>query len=251
MTDKTVTTKINAGIVLTEPVGGIRFGTDALLLADFSLKGTKKGRIADLGTGSGVVPLLLLTAGSRADFVGVEISKKYADIAGQNSDANGFSSRFSVVCSDVAEVDRFCSKGTLDAVITNPPYMKADCGKKNDDSDMSRARREETGGIDSFCRSAGAALKSGGRFFAVYRPDRTAQLICSMRNAGIEPKRLRAVVASSGMRPSLILCEGKKDAAEGMVFEKELAIYSDSTHSEFSDEMKQIYSRFSEDKRAT
>ncbi len=250
MADGTVTTKINAGIVLTELVGGIRFGTDALLLADFSHNGTKKGTVADLGTGSGVIPLLLLGGGSRARFVGVEISKKYADIASYNAESNGFSNRFFVVCADVSEVGSYCQKGTVDAIVTNPPYMKADCGKTNLDSDLSRARREDTGGIDSFCRSAGAALKSGGRFYVVYRPDRTAQLICAMRDAGIEPKRLRTVAASSGMRPSLILCEGKKDASEGMIFEKELVIYSDSSHKEFSEEMKQIYSRFSEDNRA-
>ena len=248
--DETVTTKINADIMLCEPKGGIRFGTDALLLAFFALKGTKKGICADLGTGSGVIPLLLLSSGSRAKFVCAEISEKYASCAECNAKGNGFSDRMKVFCTDVRNTENYCAFGTADSVVTNPPYMRAECGKDNALPDMSRARRDVCGGIKEFCVSASKILKNGGKFYAVYRPDRTAELLCSMRSCNIEPKRLRAVVPSVGQKPSLILCEGKKDANEGMVFEEDLCIYSDTSHREFSDTMKEIYKQFSEDKRA-
>jgi tRNA1Val (adenine37-N6)-methyltransferase len=237
-------TKINADIILKEPFGGIRFGTDALLLADFAADSVKKGRCIDLGTGSGVIPLLMLASGSNADFIGLEFQPEYASVANENAKANGFSDKFSVICGDAADFKTIFESGRADFCITNPPYMRFDCGKSNDSLPLAIARREVKGGIELFCKAAAWALKSGGDFFAVYRPDRLVTLLCAMRNNGIEPKRLRAVVPSIGKKPSLILVEGKKDGKEGLVYENDLFIYIDSTHKVQTEEMNRIYSRF-------
>ena len=241
--DKIYQNKINADIVLKEPSGGIRFGTDALLLADFA-NGMRKGSCLDLGTGSGVIPLLMLASGCRADFVGLEIQQSYADIASENAKANGFSDRFSIKCGNADEHRNLFDCGSFDYVITNPPYMRSDCGADNESNALNIARREVFGGIESFCKAASWCLKSGGSFFAVYRPDRLAHIICAMRENRIEPKRLRAVVASVGMKPSLILIEGRKDGNEGLIYENDLIIYTDNKHQEQTDEMKRIYERF-------
>ena len=238
------TTKINANITLCEPNGGIRFGTDALLLADFARNGIKRGKCIDLGTGSGVIPLLMLASGSNADFIGLELQPEYAETARKNSEQNGFSDRFEGVCGNAENYKALFESGRVDSVITNPPYMRNDCGKSNASLPLAVARREISGGIELFCKAAGWALKSGGSFFAVYRPDRLATLICAMRNNNIEPKRLRAVTASVGSAPSLILVEGKKDGKEGLIFEKDLILYKDESHSEESEELKEIYKRF-------
>ena len=241
--DKIYQNKINADIVLKEPSGGIRFGTDALLLADFA-NGMRKGSCLDLGTGSGVIPLLMLASGCRADFVGLEIQQSYADIASENAKANGFSDRFSIKCGNADEHRNLFDCGSFDYVITNPPYMRSDCGADNESNALNIARREVFGGIESFCKAASWCLKSGGSFFAVYRPDRLAHIICAMRENRIEPKRLRAVVASVGAKPSLILIEGRKDGNEGLIYENDLIIYTDNKHQEQTDEMKRIYERF-------
>ncbi len=128
--------------------------------------------------------------------------------------------------------------------MTNPPYLRSDCGADNDSEPLNIARREVFGGVELFCQAASWCLKSGGGFFAVYRPDRLVNLLCAMRNNRIEPKRLRAVVPSLGKRPSLVLVEGKKDGKEGLIYEKDLIIYTDGTHAIQTDEMKEIYKRF-------
>ena len=237
-------TKINADIILKEPFGGIRFGTDALLLADFANSVVKRGKCLDLGTGSGVIPLLMLASGSRADFVGLEFQPEYASVANENAKANGFSDRFSVICGDAANHKSIFESGRADYCITNPPYMRSDCGKSNDSLPLAIARREIKGGVELFCKTAAWCLKSGGDFFAVYRPDRLVTLLYAMRSNGIEPKRLRAVVPSLGKKPSLILVEGKKDGREGLTYEPDLYIYTDSTHTTQTNEMNEIYSRF-------
>ncbi len=242
---ESVTNEINAGITLKEPTGGIRFGTDALLLADFALPVIKKGLCIDLGTGSGVIPLLMLGAGCKADFWGLELQREYAEIARENAENNGFSQRFKVINGDAFDYKALFPSGGADYVITNPPYMRADCGYNNDSPALDIARREISGGAEIFCKAASWVLKSGGSFFAVYRPDRLVHLFCAMRNNGIEPKRLRAVVPSPSKKPSLVLVEGRKDGKEGLNYENDLYIYSDREHKNETLELKEIYERFS------
>lgn len=238
------TTKINADLILREPKGGIRFGTDALLLADFASNAVRRGKCIDLGTGSGVLPLLLLASGSGASFVGLELQPEHALAASENSSINGFAERFRVVNGDAADHRSLFECGSFDYVITNPPYMRGDCGKSNESEALAIARREVSGGAELFCRTASWCLKSGGGFFAVYRPDRLVTLLCAMRENSIEPKRLRAVVPSVGKKPSLVLVEGRKDGREGLVYEPDLFIYADRSHTLQSEEMQNIYKRF-------
>ncbi len=237
------TNKINASLILQEPDGGIRFGTDALLLADFA-SGVKRGFCIDLGTGSGVIPLLLLATGSKADFLGLELQREYADIAAENATNNGFSDRFKIICGDASDHKTLFESGAAESIVTNPPYMRLDCGASNGADALNIARREVSGGADIFIKAAAWCLKSGGSFFAVYRPDRLVNLICAMRNNRIEPKRLRAVIPSVGKKPSLILVEGRKDGKEGLVYENDLVIYTDETHTVQTEEMKLIYKKF-------
>lgn len=237
------TNRINASIILKEPDGGIRFGTDALLLADFA-SGMKKGVCVDLGTGSGVLPLLLLATGSRSDFIGLELQEKYAAVAEENARINNFAERFKVICGNASDYRDLFGCGFAESVITNPPYMRNDCGAENEEAALNIARREISGGIDNFLKAAAWCLKSGGSFFAVYRPDRLVNLLTEMRNNRIEPKRLRAVIPSVGKRPSLILVEGRKDGKEGLVYENDLIIYADESHSVQTEEMRKIYKNF-------
>lgn len=239
-----ITNKINADLIISEPIGGIRFGTDALLLADFALGCIKRGKCIDLGTGSGVLPLLMLGAGCKADFIGLELQTEYAEVSKENARNNGFEDRFTVINGDANDYKTLFESGRADYVITNPPYMRSDCGYNNESVALDIARREISGGAELFCRAAAWCLKSGGSFFAVYRPDRLVNLICAMRSCGIEPKRLRAVVPSVGKKPSLILVEGKKDGKEGLAYENDLIIYTDSSHTAQTEELQNIYKKF-------
>ncbi|MBO4453320.1 MAG: methyltransferase, partial [Clostridia bacterium] len=135
--DGTVT-RINSDLIIKEPSGGIRFGTDALLLAGFALPSVKKGVCVDLGTGCGVIPLLMLSAGSKALFTGLEITPEYALAAEENAAVNGFSDRFKVIRADVCDFSAFPA-GSADFAVMNPPYMRINSGKDNENPLLSVA----------------------------------------------------------------------------------------------------------------
>ena len=236
--------RINAHLTLREHRSGIRYGTDALLLASF-VRGRRNAKCADLGTGCGVIPLLLLASGRCGEARGFEVQTEYAALAAENARENGMEGRFSVTQGDIREIAALCPTGWADYVTANPPYLRADCGKRNADFVKYAAFHEHFGSIDDFARAAAYLLGTGGAFFTVYRPDRLSRLFTALSAAGLEPKRLRPVAADILRAPSLVLVESVKGAAEGMVYEKNLVIYRDSAHTQYTDELERIYHAFS------
>ena len=236
--------RINARLTLREHRSGIRYGTDALLLASF-VRGRRNAKCADLGTGCGVIPLLLLASGRCGEARGFEVQAEYAVLAAENARENGMEGRFSVTQGDIREIAALCPAGWADDVTANPPYLRADCGKRNADFVKYAAFHEHFGSIADFARAAAYRLGTGGAFFTVYRPDRLSRLLTALSAAGLEPKRLRPVAADVLRAPSLVLVESVKGAAEGMVYEKNLVIYRDSAHTQYTDELERIYHVFS------
>lgn len=236
-------TRINRNLQLKEPEGGIYFGTDSLLLADF-MSCFRSGTAVDLGTGSGIIPLLLLSGGARADITGIEIQKEYCDIANINSFDNGYSDKFRAVLGNIRDIKSLYESGRADVVFSNPPYLKEDSGKKNLQEHKGIAFHEILCDINDICKAAYWCLKSGGRFFAVYRPERLTSMLSALRENRLEPKRLTFVCPSAGKKPSLFLIEAKKDAKEGLNITENLYIYTDSSHREYSNCMKRIYKEF-------
>ena len=233
-----VTTRINSGIMLDEIKGGIRFGTDTLMLSHFC----GGGRLGcDLGSGSGVLSFLLLTRGKASHVTGVELIKEYAELSVSNAKKNGLSDKFTCINRGVEDIAGEITAGSMDFVVTNPPYLKADCGRKNLNPLKYTAFHETTADIYKFCACAGYILKSGGRFFCVYRPEYLAKLIAAMESNGIKLKKLRYVYPSEGKPPCLILTEGKKDANDGVITMPPLYIYADGAHTKYSAETDGIY----------
>lgn len=236
-------TQINRKLTLEEPEGGIYFGTDALLLAYF-MRNFKSGVGVDLGTGSGILPLLLLSSGINVKITGIEIQKDYCDIANQNSVLNKFSDKFTAVLGDIKDIKTICNSGAADAVFSNPPYLKTTSGKHNDAWHKNIAFHEVFCDINDICKAASWCLKSGGKFYAVYRPERAVGFLTALRNNRLEPKKITFVFPSVDKVPSLFLVEAKKDAKEGLLISKNLYIYTDNSHSMYTDEMKKIYREF-------
>lgn len=233
-----VTTRINSGILLDEIKGGVRFGTDALLLSHFC---GGRGKGCDLGSGSGVLSFLLLTGGKAAHMTGVELIREYAEISVSNAEKNGFSGLYECLNCGVESAAGKLKAGSMDFVVTNPPYLKAGSGKTNINPLKYTAFHETTADIYKFCGCAGYILKSGGKFYCVYRPEYIAKLIAAMDRNGIKLKRLRYVCPSEGKPPCLILAEGKKDGSDGVKTEPPLYIYADGTHTKYSAETDGIY----------
>lgn len=227
-------TKVNNDIMLIQNPNGLTFGTDALLLAGF-IKRSPSSNAAEFGSGSGIISLLLAKQNKLNHIDAIEIQPEYHSITSRNILLNKLSEKITAINSDIRDIN-----GTYDVIFSNPPYMKTGNGKRNEDNGKYIARHEVCGDISEFCNAASRTLKFGGIFYCVYRPDRMADLICAMRNSGIEPKRIIFVYPSLLHKPSLMLVEGKKGAGVGITITKPLIIYK-NTSNDMTDEMKYIY----------
>ncbi len=234
--DETLT-DINDGLKLIQKTDGLTFGTDAYLLAAYVRRQTRAVAV-DLGSGTGIIPLLMLSRGKVAQVHAVELQPDFAELIGRNAELNGYADKLLPICADVREISADMLGGTVDVVLSNPPYMKPS-GKANESERKNIARHEVAGGIADFCGAAAKILKHGGLFYAVWRPDRLTDLICAMRETGLEPKRMTFVHARAELAPCLVLCEAKKGAASGVYVTPPLIMYSRG--SEYTDTLTKIY----------
>ncbi len=228
---------INEDLSLVQLKTGLTFGTDAYLLSAF-VKSGKKG--ADLGAGTGVASLLCLSK-NKLDFVyTVEIQERFAELCRKNAALNEYENRIRVIEKDVRCVTEADTDGTVDVVISNPPYMKSDSGLDNSATEMNIARREIFGTLTDFCAAASRTVKYGGLFYTVYRPERLCDLFCALRENSLEPKRLVTVYPDTESCPCLVLCESKKGASPSLINSKPLIIYKSGTR-EYTEDMQRVY----------
>jgi len=226
--------EVNDSLSLIQDTEGLTFGTDALLLAGYIGKGYKLG--LELGGGTGIISMLLLSRGKLERCICAEIQKEYAELIRENAAHNSLEDRLECINADIRE-HRFPE---CDIVYTNPPYMKADTGKRNITDKKNIARHEVNGSILDFCMAAKRSLKFGGTLAVVYRPDRCMDLLAAMREAGIEPKRMTFVHADTASEPSMMLVEGKRGGKSGMRVTAPLIIYRDRTHTAYGEDMEYI-----------
>jgi tRNA1(Val) A37 N6-methylase TrmN6 len=227
--------EVNDKLSLIQKPDGLTFGTDALLLAGYVAGRHKTG--AELGGGSGIISMLLLTREKVDTACAYEVQNEYAELIKRNAEDNKLSERLSSVCLDIRELG---SDEDCDIVFTNPPYMKSDSGKSNISDKKAIARHEINGDIRDFCKAAKKKLKYGGAFYAVYRPDRLADILLAMRENQLEPKRMTFVHADTKKESSMVLIEAKRGGKCGMMLTPPLIIYGDSEHKEYGEDMKYI-----------
>jgi len=234
--------KINDDITLYQNPGSLAFGTDAYLLSAY-IRRQPKETACELGAGSGVISLLLAARNKFSSITAIEIQKPIAEIAVRNVEKNGFSDKVDVICADIRTLSA-CQNGRYGVVFANPPYLSSDCGKHSDNGADAASRHEINGGIEDFTAAAAKLLRYGGRFYAVYRPERLAVLLSACRDAKLEPKRMTLVYPSSRHVPCMVLLEAKKNAAPGLFLTKPLFIYRDGMEQKnenYTDDMNYIY----------
>ena len=217
-----------------------RPGTDSVLLADFVTIGTRKRGI-DLGCGSGILPLLLLTRSDRLHMTGLEINSEAARIARGNMAANALEERCDIVTGDIRGCRELFKTGQFDLVVSNPPYFAAGSGRQSPDADKAAARGEILCSLEDICRAAAYLCRTGGAFCLVHRAERLADVICLLRETGFEAKRLRTVSHSAQKEPSLVLIEARRGAGAGLKIMPPLFICGDDGRE--SSEIKRIYHR--------
>ena len=225
--------------ILQSPAG-YRYSVDPFLLSDFAALPVS-ARVADLGTGSGILPVLLARSGKGREFVGFERQAELAARAAQSVALNGLAGRIRIVWGDIRDLPQEFGPGSFGAVVSNPPYRKPSSGRVAPGAERGAARHELAGGLDDFLRAAAFLLDNRGRFCIIYLAERLAELLDGMRTNRLEPKRLRTVHARAGDPAKLVLVEGRKNAGTGLTVEAPLIMYREGTGRDYTEEMESLF----------
>lgn len=216
--------EVNEHIRLIQNPDGLTFGTDAYLLSAF-VRPKRNAVAVDLGSGTGIIPLLCLARDKAARFTAVEVQSSFCDLIARNAALNGMADRLTPLCADLREITAEAVGGEVDAVTANPPYMAPNSGARNATDEKYIARHEVCGTVKDFCGAAGRLLKHGGRFYCVFRPERLGDLFEGLRSAHLEPKRMTVVQATYAAPPSMVLVEAVKYAAPSLLVTPPLCLW--------------------------
>lgn len=217
--------QVNGYEIIQHP-GKFCFGMDAVLLSNFAR--VKKGeKVLDLGTGTGIIPILLTAKTEGETFVGLEIQEESADMARRSVMHNHLDAKVEIVTGDIKEAADIFGSASFDVITTNPPYMIGQHGIANISDTKAIARHEVLCTLDDILRESARVLKPRGRFYMVHRPFRLAEILSKMVAVGIEPKRMRMVHPFIDKEPNMVLIEGMRGANSRMTVERPLIVYKE------------------------
>ena len=214
------------------------FGMDAVLLSGF-VRLKASDRVLDMGTGTGIIPILLTAKTKAADFTALEIQPDSADMAERSVKLNGLEGKIKVVTGDIKDSAQLFKKASFDAITCNPPYMIDSHGIKNPDDALSIARHEVKISFDEIASNAAMLLKTGGKFFLVHRPFRLAEIIVTLSKYGLEPKRMKLVYPYVDSEPNMVLIEAVRGGKSRITVEKPLIVFKEP--GKYTDEITDIY----------
>lgn len=218
------------------------FGMDAVLLSYFAAESINESsrNIIDLGTGNGILPLLLSAKTKVKEIVGVDIQEEIVDEARRSVNMNRLSERIQIFCKDIKETAEYFGNSSFDCVVSNPPYMMGGSGLQNPDSAKAIARHEIKCTFEDVCIATENLLTPRGKCFFVHRPYRLVDIFYRMRMHSLEPKRMRLVYPSLDSAPKMVLIEGIKGAGVELKTEMPLIVYE--SKGVYTKEIKEIYS---------
>lgn len=201
------------------------FGVDAVFLSDFV--NVKPGEtVLDMGTGNGIIPVLLAAKTKGKKFTGLEIQPDIAEMARRSVIYNRLEERIEIVTGDIKEAAEIFKPAFFDVITTNPPYMLADHGLKNPDNAKAIARHEVLCSLDDILRESMRLLQDKGRFYMIHRPFRLTEILIKMNLYKIEPKRIQFIYPHIDREPSMVLIEGVRGAKPRVKIEPPIIIYS-------------------------
>ena len=200
------------------------FGMDAVLLSGF-VRIKEGAQVLDLGTGTGIIPILLEAKTDAKHLTALEIQEESADMARRSVQLNGLEDKIDIVTGDIKEADKLFAAASFDAITCNPPYMIGAHGLTNPDAPKAIARHEILCTLEDVVRNAARLLKPGGSFFMVHRPFRLAEIITVMTTYKLEPKRMQLVYPYVDKEPNMVLIEGCRGGKPRMTVEKPLIVF--------------------------
>lgn len=200
------------------------FGMDAVLLSGF-VRVKDKASVLDLGTGTGIIPLLLEAKTKAAHLTGLEIQSDSADMARRSVALNELEEKIDIVTGDIREADKIFAAASFDVITCNPPYMIVQHGLKNPENAKAVARHEIFCTLEDVIMQTAKLLKPGGKFFLVHRPFRLAEIMTVLAKYRLEPKRMQLVYPFVNKEPNMVLLEAARGGRPRMTVEKPLIVY--------------------------
>lgn len=229
------------GLKIIQNTKGFCFGIDSVILSDFA-KNIKKGsKVVDLGTGTGIIGLLLCKKTELKEIVGAEIQKEVAEMANRSIKLNKLEDKFKILNTDINKIfeDKLLEKNKFDVVVMNPPYKEKGTGKISEVDSKIISRHEVKATLSDFIKVASNLLKDKGEIYIVHKPERMPDIIQKMRENKIEPKEIKTVYSNKKTEASLILIKGIKGANKFFKILEPLYIYEEN--GEYTKEIKEIY----------
>lgn len=214
----------NGRIRIRQNQSGYRFSIDAVLLA-YHARPRPADRVLDLGTGCGIIPLIMAFRNPGIQVYGIEVQEDLSDLAAVNVRENRMQERITILCKDMQALKADMIAGRVDLVVCNPPYRKSNSGRLNPDHQRAVARHEIRASLLDVILTAQRLLRAAGRFVVIYTAERTAELLTQMRADRIEPKMLRCIHSDRHSEAKLVLVEGVKGGRPGIRIEPPLILY--------------------------
>lgn len=220
---------------------GFCFGIDSVLLSDFAKDIRNNSRVMDLGTGTGILCILLSGKTNLKEIYGIEIQEEVYDMAKRSVELNSLQDKVKIINENILNLENVFEKGSFDAIVTNPPYKKLNTGLQNESEKKLISRHELTANLEDFIKVSKDMLKDKGEFYMVHRPERLVDIIYLMRKYKIEPKQIRFVAPKIGKEPNLVLIKGVKNAKEFLKFDNILYVYNED--GSYTSELLKIYGK--------
>ena len=226
------------GYFIIQSEKGFRYGMDAVLLSGYA--SVRPGeKVLDMGTGTGILPILLAAKTPGESFTGLEIQEKSACMARRSVAYNGLQDRIRIVTGDIKEAAAVFGPASFDVVVSNPPYMTGNHGLLNAEQSRAIARHEVLCTLEDLVRETARVLTSRGRFYLVHRPFRLAEIISVLKAYHLEPKRMRLVYPYVDKEPNMVLLEACRGGNPRIQVEKPLIVYEKP--GVYTDEIREIY----------
>lgn len=214
------------------------FGMDAVLLTGFA-HAKETDRLLDIGTGTGIIPLLMQAKYHCNKLTGLEIQEESADMARRSVAMNGLCDIIDIVTGDVKEADRIFEAASFDCITCNPPYMIGQHGLANPEAPKAIARHEVLCTLEDVVSATARLLKPGGHFYMVHRPFRLAEIMTTLSKYKLEPKRMQLVYPYVDKEPNMVLLEAVRGGKPRMTVEKPLIIFK--SQGVYTDEIRDVY----------
>lgn len=229
------------GLKIIQNKDGFCFGVDSILLTDFAKEIKEGSKVIDLGTGTGIIGILLSKKINLSKIIGVEIQKEVYEMAKKSIKLNQLEEKFEIINANIKELQEKIQMNTFDAVVTNPPYKKIGTGITNENNKKLISRHEITATLEDFIKITNRLLKDNGSLYMVHRPDRLVDIIENLRKFKLEPKKIKFVYPSVGKEANLVLIKATKNAKPFLKIEKPLYIYNEK--GKYTDEILKIYEK--------